>query len=83
MQYSQIIWAVIYGWLFFDEGVDFYTAIGSSVIIASGIYIVLRESTPSISQNRPVLENRSRLEMGTLPRISSWLKRFERGGDQA
>ena len=83
MQYSQIIWAVLYGWLFFDESVDFYTAIGSSVIIASGIYIVLRESTPSIRQNRPELENRSRWEIGTLPRISSWLKRFERGGDQA
>jgi S-adenosylmethionine uptake transporter len=83
MQYSQIIWAAIYGWLFFDESVDFYTAVGSSVIIASGIYIVLRESTPSISQNRPVLENRSRWEIGTLPRVSSWLKRFERGSDQA
>ncbi|MDZ4086954.1 MAG: DMT family transporter [Tabrizicola sp.] len=83
MQYSQIIWAVLYGWLFFNESVDFYTAVGSAVIIASGIYIVLRESTPSISQNRPVLENRSRLEMGTQPRISGWLKRFDRGGDQA
>ncbi|MES2542507.1 MAG: DMT family transporter [Pseudomonadota bacterium] len=83
MQYSQIIWAVLYGWLFFDERVDFYTAIGSSVIIASGIYIVLREDTPQVSQNRPVLENRTRLEIGTLPRISSWLKRFDRGGDQA
>ncbi len=83
MQYSQILWAVLYGWLFFNESVDFYTAVGSAVIIASGIYIVWRESTPSISQNRPVLENRSRLEMGTMPRISSWLKRFDRGGDQA
>jgi len=83
MQYSQIIWAAIYGWLFFNEGVDFYTAVGSTVIILSGIYIVLREGTPSVSQNRPVLENRSRWEIGTLPRISSWLKRSERGGDQA
>ncbi|MBA3910070.1 MAG: EamA/RhaT family transporter [Rhodobacter sp.] len=83
MQYSQIIWAALYGWLFFDESVDLYTAIGSAVIIASGIYIVLREGTPSVSQNRPVLENRSRMDIGTQPRISSWLKRFDRGGDQA
>jgi S-adenosylmethionine uptake transporter len=83
MQYSQIIWAALYGWLFFQETVDFYTAVGSTVIIASGIYIVLREGTPLVSQNRPVLENRSRWEIGTLPRISSWLKRFDRGGDQA
>jgi len=83
MQYSQIIWAALYGWLFFDEGVDLYTGVGSAVIIASGIYIVLREGTPSVSQNRPVLENRSRMDTGTQPRISSWLKRFDRGGDQA
>lgn len=83
MQYSQILWAALYGWLFFDEGVDLYTAIGSAVIIASGIYIVLREGKPSVSRNRPVLENRSRMDIGTQPRISSWLKRFDRSGDQA
>lgn len=83
MQYSQIIWAALYGWLFFGETVDLYTAAGSAVIIASGIYIVLREGTPSVSQNRPVLENRSRMDTGTQPRISSWLKRFERHPDQA
>jgi len=83
MQYSQIIWAALYGWLFFNETVDLYTAIGSAVIISSGIYIVLREGTPSVSQNRPVLESRSRMEVGTQPRISSWLRRFDRGGDQA
>jgi len=83
MQYSQIIWAALYGWLFFRETVDLYTAAGSAVIIASGIYIVLREGTPLVSQNRPVLENRSRMELGTLPRISSWLRRSDRSGDQA
>ena len=82
MQYSQILWAAFFGSVLFNETVDLYTAIGSAIIIASGIYIVLRESTPSISQNRPVLENRTRWEMGTFPRISSWLKR-ERGADQA
>lgn len=83
MQYSQILWAALYGWLFFDEVVDLYTAIGSTVIIASGIYIVLREGKPSVSRNRPVLESRSRMDIGTQPRISSWLKRFDRSGDQA
>jgi S-adenosylmethionine uptake transporter len=83
MQYSQIIWAAVYGWLFFEETVDLYTALGSSVIIASGVYIVLREGTPRVSQNRPVLESRTRMDIGTQPRISSWLKRFERGGSEA
>jgi S-adenosylmethionine uptake transporter len=47
MQYSQIIWAALYGWLFFNERSIFYTAVGRRVIIASGIYIVLREGTPT------------------------------------
>ena len=76
MQYSQIIWAAFYGWLLFGEAIDIWTAAGSAVIIASGLYIVLREGTPDVSKNRPVLENRSRLDVGTLPRIGLWLKRF-------
>ncbi len=83
MQYSQIIWAALYGWLFFDESIDLFTGIGTGVIIASGIYIVLREGTPSVSQNRPVLQSQSRLDLGTSPRISQWRKRFERRSDGA
>jgi S-adenosylmethionine uptake transporter len=78
MQYSQIIWAAIYGYFFFDESVDVYTAAGTAVIVASGIYIVLREGTPRVSENRPVLSSQSRLDTGTVPRISLWLRLFER-----
>lgn len=79
MQYSQMLWAVVYGWLLFEEGIDRWTAVGSAVIIASGLYIVLREGTPRVSMNRPVLENRSRLDVGTLPRVGLWLRRFGPG----
>lgn len=75
MQYSQIIWATLYGFLFFNESLDQYTVIGTLVIIASGLYIVLREGTPSVSENRPVLESRTRAETGIIPRISMILKR--------
>jgi S-adenosylmethionine uptake transporter len=70
MQYSQIIWAMFYGSIFFHESHDLVTALGTGVIIASGVYIVLREDKPSVSLNRPVLETRSRLDFGLLPRIS-------------
>lgn len=43
MQYSQIIWATIYGYLLFGETPDGYTVVGAAIIIASGVYIVLRE----------------------------------------
>lgn len=69
MQYSQIIWAVIYGALFFNESPDMMTGIGSAVIIASGVYIVLREGTGHVSQNRPVSGYKSRPETGYLPRL--------------
>ncbi|MEM9581730.1 MAG: DMT family transporter [Pseudomonadota bacterium] len=72
MQYSQIIWASAYGFLFFDETPDRATILGSSVIIASGLYIVLRESK-STDTEAPVLRTRSRPETGTTPRISPML----------
>lgn len=70
MQYSQIIWASAYGMLFFDETPNMQTAIGTLIIIASGLYIVLRESRSDASENTPVLRSRSRAETGTSPRVS-------------
>jgi drug/metabolite transporter (DMT)-like permease len=70
MQYSQIIWASFFGFLFFDEMIDLNTAVGASIIIASGLYIVLRESRSGASENTPVLRTRSRSETGIIPRIS-------------
>lgn len=81
MQYSQIIWASLYGVLFFDETIDRMTAIGAGIIIASGIYIVLREDRTDASENRPVLRTRTRPDTGTSFRISPLLPkslRFER-----
>jgi len=76
MQYSQILWAALYGWLLFDESIDLYTGVGSAIIIASGIYIVLREGTPSVSGNRPVLTTKSRPETGAMPRVSVMMQRM-------
>ncbi len=78
MQYSQILWAALYGALFFDEYPDSWTAVGAGIIIASGIYIVLREGGPSASENTPVLRSRSRFETGTVPRVSQFLRRAVR-----
>ena len=70
MQYSQIIWASFFGFVFFGEMIDLNTAVGASIIIASGLYIVLRESRSGASENTPVLRTRSRSETGIIPRIS-------------
>lgn len=68
MQYSQILWATVFGYLLFDEVPDLPTFVGASIIIASGIYIVLREGRPNVSENRPVLTTKSRPDTGTAPR---------------
>ena len=70
-----MIWAAIFGFFIFEEVPDSMTLLGAAVIMASGLYIVLRESRGKVSKNSPVLESRTRHETGTLPRISLLLRR--------
>jgi S-adenosylmethionine uptake transporter len=81
MQYSQMIWASIYGALIFDESLDTYTVVGSAIIMASGLYIVLREGKKRVSANTPVLRTQSRPETGVMPRVSSMMGIGGRHGD--
>lgn len=70
MQYSQILWASVFGLVFFDESPDRETIAGAAIIIASGIYIVLRESFGGNSIERPMSSTRLRPETGTSPRAT-------------
>ena len=74
MQYSQIIWASIYGFVFFSETPDVQTLIGAIVIISSGLYILLRESHKNISENTPVLRTHSRVAGGAFSRFGPILR---------
>lgn len=42
--YTALLWATLVGWLVWGEVPDRWTFAGAAVIIASGIYIVLRET---------------------------------------
>jgi len=81
MQYSQIIWASVYGAVFFNETIDRATIIGTTIIIASGLYIVLRESNSDASATTPVLRTRSRHETGTYMRAGPLLRLIGRHPD--
>lgn len=59
IQYSQIVWATIYGWLVFQDLPDRWVVIGACIIISSGLFIVWRESQSNISDNKPVLRARN------------------------
>lgn len=79
MQYSQIIWATFFGFLLFGESVEWPTIAGSAIIIASGVYIVLRESSGGRSMNTPVLRTRSRAGMPAAPRVAVYMPDNKRG----
>ncbi|WP_439141414.1 DMT family transporter [Planktotalea sp.] len=74
MQYSQIIWASLFGFTIFGEQMDAMTLLGALIIIGSGIYIVLREGRGNASENTPVLRTRTRTETGTSLRIGPLIR---------
>ena len=69
LQYSQILWATFFGALFFMETPDIYVAVGSSIIILSGIFVVWRESRENVSEQTPVLKTANpRFDAGPQPK---------------
>jgi len=68
MQYSQILWAALYGALLFGEQPTLWTVAGASLIVGSGLYIVFRESRRNVSNHQPVLQTRLRNESVAAPR---------------
>lgn len=69
MQYSQILWASLFGALFFGEIPDLYVALGSCVIIGSGMFVVWRESRENVSEQTPVLRTANpRVDTGPQPK---------------
>ncbi|HYC05279.1 MAG TPA: DMT family transporter [Azospirillaceae bacterium] len=43
-EYSAMLWAVAFGWYFFGEVPDRWIAVGACIVIASGLYIIHRET---------------------------------------
>lgn len=57
MQYSQMLWALVYGAFIFNESVDRNVLLGSAVIVCSGLLFIWRELVASVTQ--PVLRTRN------------------------
>ncbi|WP_245571173.1 DMT family transporter [Neorhizobium alkalisoli] len=43
LQYTLLLWAVIFGWMFFGDVPRFGMLIGAGLIVASGLFIFIRE----------------------------------------
>ncbi len=57
MQYSQMLWAIVYGALVFNESIDRNVVLGSLIIVISGLLFIWRELVVSVAQ--PVLRTRN------------------------
>lgn len=57
MQYSQMLWAIGYGALIFNESIDRNVVAGSLIIVISGLLFIWRELVASVTQ--PVLRTRN------------------------
>lgn len=42
-RYTSLLWAILLGWLLFGSLPDQWTLVGSAVVVASGVYMLLRE----------------------------------------
>ena len=43
-KYTTMVWAVLFGYLFFGELPDTWTIAGAAVVVLAGLYILHRET---------------------------------------
>jgi drug/metabolite transporter (DMT)-like permease len=54
-RYTSLLWAILFGWLLFGTLPDRWTVIGAVIVVASGIYMLLRERQVRLSADRAAL----------------------------
>ncbi len=47
IHYIQIIWGAVFGYIFFGDLIDIYTAIGSAIIVGSGLFLIYKDKETS------------------------------------
>jgi drug/metabolite transporter (DMT)-like permease len=52
LDYTAMVWAVLYGWWIWGELPDQRTWVGASIIIATGMFVIFRESRAANLQRR-------------------------------
>ena len=53
-QYSQMLWGVLLGWLLWDDLPSTAIALGATIVVASGLYILYREVVRAEGRLEPV-----------------------------
>ncbi len=75
-QYSQIVWAIPFGIILFGDTPDIWVGVGALTIVASGLFVVWRETRHGVSETSPVLSRQNyRPDTGPVPRFRRNTKR--------
>ena len=53
-RYTGLVWALVLGFLFFGEWPDMLTLVGSAIIVATGVFSLLREARLKRRMRTPV-----------------------------
>lgn len=53
VDYTRLVFAVVFGYLLFSDVPDLLTMTGAAIVIASTLYITLRESRLGVEKNPP------------------------------
>jgi S-adenosylmethionine uptake transporter len=70
-QYSQMMWAVFYGYVWFGNVPDRFVFMGAGLIMLAGLMIVWREAVPGVSISTPFLRTRNSRAVSAPPVQSS------------
>lgn len=52
--YIQMLWAIIFGWLFFGDRLDLWTGAGAAIVIASGFLLLKGKKPPPETASPPL-----------------------------
>jgi S-adenosylmethionine uptake transporter len=52
LQYTMLIWGIVYGYLIFNDLPDLWTIVGAVIIIATGLYTLHRERVVALQRAR-------------------------------
>ncbi|MEM7445661.1 MAG: DMT family transporter [Pseudomonadota bacterium] len=51
-QYSQMIWGTLFGWFLWQDLPDMWILVGGGLVIASGLYILHRETVRGLHRRK-------------------------------
>jgi S-adenosylmethionine uptake transporter len=48
LHYTLLLWAIVFGWIFFDDIPDMQTIVGAGIVVIAGLFIVHRQKVVAV-----------------------------------